>query len=100
LRLRSSSLFPYTTLFRSVGNQPHLAVHGDCLSESQVLDSVVNHHLEVFDTDDLLPEVRYYAEREVPVRDSVSKSPLCLGTLRIRSEEHTSELQSRENLVC
>src|SRR5690606_40025458 len=24
----------------------------------------------------------------------------CLSLLRVRSEEHTSELQSRENLVC
>src|SRR5690606_39374052 len=28
------------------------------------------------------------------------KNPACAGFFRYRSEEHTSELQSRENLVC
>src|SRR5271165_4942137 len=53
-----STLFPYTTLFRSV-RRPHLALHGGRL-----------------------------VDRAAGVRREV------------RSEEHTSELQSREKLVC
>src|SRR5436309_9397410 len=54
-----STLFPYTTLFRSLGHvEAHLAQ-------------------------------RLYRVRRV----------LLVG-LAVRSEEHTSELQSRENLVC
>src|SRR5690606_41329040 len=57
-----STLFPYTTLFRSLLGPPEVAV--DC-----------PHHLE-----------------------PGPAGPEPLG--RLRSEEHTSELQSRENLVC
>src|SRR5688572_32764833 len=54
-----STLFPYTTLFRSQG----------ILSSSLWTESVA-------------------LGREVPLED------------RLRSEEHTSELQSQSNLVC
>src|SRR5436309_6852604 len=67
-----STLFPYTTLFRSqVGAQPaNAAAHVDVV-------------------------VRVYS---APTgRAALPKSRLAI---RIRSEEHTSELQSRENLVC
>src|SRR5258708_26372395 len=60
-----STLFPYTTLFRSV----------------------------VFIKPSLLN--RYAVE---PVRPCLS-SPACRGA-RKRSEEHTSELQSPDHLVC
>src|SRR2546430_13259304 len=60
-----STLFPYTTLFRSGGNQ----MLGD-----------LQHSLDV-------------AEPERVVR--IDENPL-----RVRSEEHTSELQSQSNLVC
>src|SRR5204862_2353538 len=56
----SSTLLPYTTLFRS---DRRLEAHGDALGVAQLL------HL-----------VRVHAE--------------------LRSEEHTSELQSRRDLVC
>src|SRR5436309_8734394 len=57
-----STLFPYTTLFRSV-RQPD-----------------IRHARETLDW-----------EPRVSLED---------GQSRVRSEEHTSELQSRENLVC
>src|SRR3989475_4146564 len=61
-----STLFPYTTLFRSP--------------------------LE------LSPDVtqRHAAHDRPPVRAEVGR----LGRAELRSEEHTSELQSQSNLVC
>src|SRR5690606_42151001 len=71
-----STLFPYTTLFRSC--VPRLGV-------------------------------RARAKKQVPLGDLCQRtSGLCLAPASghsgrdtsLRSEEHTSELQSRENLVC
>src|SRR5436309_4130992 len=63
-----STLFPYTTLFRSI-----LAILSSCFEESRV------------------PARRAKTPR-------AHRSPACYA--HERSEEHTSELQSRENLVC
>src|SRR3712207_8448949 len=80
-----STLFPYTTLFRS-----SLRDNADELAEIMTREGgkpFIENHDEVgwaassFD---------YYAEI---ARDSV-------GYLPARSEEHTSELQSRQYLVC
>src|SRR3712207_8764207 len=78
-----STLFPYTTLFRSRVQQAllrrherPLTVHGD--------RAALEH--EVAGVHALLPEVVEHALREQGVA--------------VRSEEHTSELQSRQYLVC
>src|SRR3712207_9303781 len=68
-----STLFPYTTLFRSYGVHPPLLVE---------LHAVVLH-------DDGLRNFRRHWLRV--------QGCLQLG---VRSEEHTSELQSRQYLVC
>src|SRR3712207_6888214 len=65
-----SALFPYTTLFRSLDNQ----VVGVSFTVGQV---------------------SYSAGPEVTVVDRMG-----LGDALARSEEHTSELQSRQYLVC
>src|SRR5436309_6090152 len=70
LRLKST-LFPYTTLFRSVRDVATGFLHGQV-------------------------DGRQARPREREVRPDAP--PLRPG--RTRSEEHTSELQSRENLVC
>src|SRR5690554_7115397 len=62
-----STLFPYTTLFRSQ------VTHG----QSGVHDVLDQHHVLAF-------------EAVIEVLDQ----------LHLRSEEHTSELQSRPHLVC
>src|SRR2546422_8319076 len=67
-----STLFPYTTLFRS-------AVERDRW-----------HPLPLADTDRLQASGNGGAQRG-PVRDAAGP---------VRSEEHTSELQSRLHLVC
>src|SRR5690349_22107769 len=63
-----STLFPYTTLFRSHGT-------------SQGKEAA-----------DQRGPVSYGVRRYVVLRHSVNR--------RLRSEEHTSELQSRRDLVC
>src|SRR3712207_8479226 len=74
-----STLFPYTTLFRSD------AVAG----LEQVLRHRATHDAETNEADahDVPPG-------PLPRREGEPESPL------LRSEEHTSELQSRQYLVC
>src|SRR5436309_12653373 len=71
-----STLFPYTTLFRS-------------------LPAVPGH-------DGLLPGAQpaAVAHRGVPLDVPDGPHARDHGGDGVRSEEHTSELQSRENLVC
>src|SRR3712207_7521470 len=69
-----STLFPYTTLFRSV---LPARLHHRCVGASLVWSPA---------SDD---DEREAAERMVRLR-----------ARRARSEEHTSELQSRQYLVC
>src|SRR2546427_7995515 len=77
-----STLFPYTTLFRSwrqaLGEKMHM----------------VRHYAVGVDCDGL--GERFAAK--------VVKKPVCAGCVEedsfARSEEHTSELQSQSNLVC
>src|SRR3712207_7914266 len=74
-----STLFPYTTLFRSVGRQLRVAVVGLAVGD-------VDHHGR-----------EAVAVPGDPVGgDGVAKLQAGHG----RSEEHTSELQSRQYLVC
>src|SRR2546422_5765167 len=70
-----STLFPYTTLFRSE------RVHGDvdAAREQRLLD--------------------FLGEEPLPLE--LVQRPVYVGVAaRLRSEEHTSELQSRLHLVC
>src|SRR2546427_5154161 len=77
-----STLFPYTTLFRSQGG--HRACHRNAEhgEHAEVQDRVSRDESERRGTDLLTGE----RARE--------------GGRCVRSEEHTSELQSQSNLVC
>src|SRR5688572_32555583 len=66
-----STLFPYTTLFRSQRDEPGLAA--------------------------LAEAVRFQATMG---RQAVEARTRELAQMLMRSEEHTSELQSQSNLVC
>src|SRR2546427_11881205 len=68
-----STLFPYTTLFRSPGTGPDSA-RQSCVGES--------------------------AGSCAAARRGPGRSRARGGRGRARSEEHTSELQSQSNLVC
>src|SRR5690349_23704226 len=67
-----STLFPYTTLFRSGGSALFASRFRECAARAL-----------------LLP-------RQTPGK----RQPLWQQRQRSRSEEHTSELQSRRDLVC
>src|SRR5690606_41893095 len=94
----ASSPLPYPTLFRSprvdrgrLRDEPHDAVPGRELEEVAEVRA------------DVAERAARAAERGVdaPVVVGVAQEPvLQVGPVHERSEEHTSELQSRENLVC
>src|SRR3712207_7400981 len=75
-----STLFPYTTLFRSVGVAPGAVVASDG-SGLSVLDSI---------TPRAMVQLLSYAHG----------APWASAFHASRSEEHTSEFQSRQYLVC
>src|SRR5690606_41449923 len=80
----SSTLFPYTTLFRSARSPQGPAL----------LRGAQDHHA----ADRRGRALR--SERHSGRAGGETASHPTHGAARIRSEEHTSELQSRENLVC
>src|SRR3546814_2970695 len=75
---RTNTLFPYTTLFRSAGDQPVQVVqqHGTALPQPQAEQAA--------------PELRIDDE----AADQHHQQRQAEGRRQIRSEEHTSELQS------
>src|SRR5690606_41289452 len=83
-----STLFPYTTLFRSLGTT-QIEYQGQPVDltppwkRMTMIDAVKEYTGIDFDS---------FTEDEEAAR--------ALKEIGIRSEEHTSELQSRENLVC
>src|SRR5690606_39326542 len=82
----SSTLFPYTTLFRSQVDQHAQDPH----QLARLLVAAVHQAAEHVDVD-------HDEEQRGPGAVHVPDQP---APLHVRSEEHTSELQSRENLVC
>src|SRR5258707_10989573 len=76
-----STLFPYTTLFRSTKyGIPHLAESLDALVTDPLVDQVL-----VLTTSQ---------QHEAGIRAAITAGK------DLRSEEHTSEIQSRQYLVC
>src|SRR5690606_42092874 len=82
--------FPYTTLFRSGGITP--STHNLTLSVPAFLRATGGAPAATLHVDDL-SLFRSGAALS-------STTPIQLSSSLPRSEEHTSELQSRENLVC
>src|SRR5690606_41806095 len=95
----ASSLFPYPTLFRSTPAHRvvrHVDVVEDQLAERRCAEA------------HLLDLARGLESRRIPLDEK--RGDAAVERLRrisyrvnehdVRSEEHTSELQSRENLVC
>src|SRR2546422_6501944 len=79
-----STLFPYTTLFRSHPIvEPHLSpIVGRCLN-LEIIDTVLTR----FQTEGFADLLHVKLKHLLPIDEA-------------RSEEHTSELQSRLHLVC
>src|SRR3712207_8158528 len=80
-----STLFPYTTLFRS---QEEVAACRDLARIGKLKGEALDRAMAV---------VREGAWRAIQMRPYPVQ---IMGALAIRSEEHTSELQSRQYLVC
>src|SRR2546421_4592966 len=72
-----STLFPYTTLFRSITNRHVVETDG-----ARVANTVVSS-----------------AEMRARIAGAEQQLRVNIGQ-QLRSEEHTSELQSRSDLVC
>src|SRR5690606_41293532 len=88
-----SALFPYTTLFRSHGRGgPHLVVEHVRPASRDLVDRLIQHRGLLLELEDVV--VGDDEKVAGHVRPDQVQVPLA------RSEEHTSELQSRENLVC
>src|SRR5687768_18262751 len=83
-----STLFPYTTLFRSIAEEPLvlLPAHPQARLRHVVAERRRRRQLRL-------------AAQQVR-RDLLLQHLLRLVVARQRSEEHTSELQSRLHLVC
>src|SRR3712207_9160577 len=93
-----STLFPYTTLFRSPGQTirppefaggfPLIEILGDSLADGRYYFSASL-------------EINNAQTPEFPAGSALLSLPRPrLPASRTRSEEHTSELQSRQYLVC
>src|SRR5690606_41836624 len=78
----TSTLFPYTTLFRSDT--------GVAIVDNRGVLRFLNAQMERF----------LETPREVVIGVPLNRLFFHRRVPRLRSEEHTSELQSRENLVC
>src|SRR3712207_7191102 len=85
-----STLFPYTTLFRSDVRRPVVEAGEDVAVQ-------VDHRFAGTLT---RKRGRTYAERAPTRRGRRPRRRSSRGSSGRRSEEHTSELQSRQYLVC
>src|SRR5690606_41909171 len=99
-RALPSTLFPYTTLFRSV--RPVTIATYQIVTHRPSKDAEFVHMnlfrkrqwgLIIYDEVHLLPAPVFRATAEIQATRRLGL------TATLRSEEHTSELQSRENLV-
>src|SRR3712207_7503952 len=85
-----STLFPYTTLFRSQAWMPAVMRN---------LHAGPPRHLNAIQAL-LVADLNFLSVNENNTHKHSFQLPCCLRRARIRSEEHTSELQSRQYLVC
>src|SRR5690606_41668145 len=94
------TLFPYTTLFRSAHEVYPTPLPGRPWQHlrdglSQALVGIGNHQAHAPQ-----PSPHQASEEGHPELIRFSRPEVEPQDLPVRSEEHTSELQSRENIVC
>src|SRR3712207_8995662 len=90
-----STLFPYTTLFRSFAE-----IHVSVTHRGKHWKTSVQKHQPQIDPEKVkLPS--YYPDHPIAREDwATYLESIQLMDSYVRSEEHTSELQSRQYLVC
>src|SRR5690606_40755720 len=93
----TSTLFPYTTLFRSELVAEPLSAGSDGGERSDEVDE--GRYLFAYSGDDRERTGRLALMERSRGPDAGTLEFAIVGE-KGRSEEHTSELQSRENLVC
>src|SRR2546429_4179211 len=87
-----STLFPYTTLFRSV--------HADAFVETSSRLPLTVRKAVMHDIPAILDLINGYAARAIMLPRTEFEMSENIRDFTVRSEEHTSELQSRLHLVC
>src|SRR3712207_9588528 len=93
-----STLFPYTTLFRSEEQAADVAGRDDLAVDlQQRLDARLE---ALLGAEHVRVALRAMAEAEVLAHRYVRRAERVHEDALDRSEEHTSELQSRQYLVC
>src|SRR5690606_42149393 len=93
----TSTLFPYTTLFRSqiYFNSPQVVnIHMLYEEKEKIMENIQELQSELLKYEN---PVISLSKPKLTVRESFDDKKMFILP---RSEEHTSELQSRENLVC
>src|SRR2546430_12249625 len=78
-----STLFPYTTLFRSTGGLAYTAVYAD-----DMVSFATGGYAAGLRTMEMMHIIDTNKDEWIAFQD------------RVRSEEHTSELQSQSKIVC
>src|SRR5690606_41855047 len=98
-RTLSSALLPYATLVRSHLGGRHVGIDLAAPGDARARQGVLRHHRQLGRA--ALPKLGL--ERAAHAAEDLAWLGLLARIHRdrgARSEEHTSELQSRENLVC
>src|SRR5206468_9811719 len=96
----SLTLFPYTTLFRSPSPYPYwIVVQGDGLSSSSPISSKLGAISLPWASSIDIDTTRKDSSKVEVLARSTKGSWAESNNFFLRSEEHTSELQSRSDLV-
>src|SRR5690349_22178184 len=93
-RQPTTTLFPYTTLFRSVAKGESIRMADLNPEQRDYVDGKIQERLELPREEWPEDAITRFLTTEV---DGETLEP---RNIRARSEEHTSELQSRRDLVC
>src|SRR3712207_9384463 len=93
-----STLFPYTTLFRSFLLSLPLDGEGRTVTGGKQTNTISTAFPEPRDS--VVEAIYVFAHEAISPVAGVAVSDNTTPTEKRRSEEHTSELQSRQYLVC
>src|SRR5699024_12182912 len=95
IRSPRPALFPYTTLFRSLREKVKLKIKKQLVTSTSLVTKGKNpgKYIAMHETDNTKPTATAQAHADLQSRGNDRD-------VSWRSEEHTSELQSRFDLVC